>query len=77
MVLIRLKVLGILDDNLMGKFKIEKTIWRLLNDIEENVDLCKKAEVKKVPDDYLDGIISNYILTFARKTTFKIVNLIK
>lgn len=63
MVLIRLKELGILDDDLIEKLKIEKlekTTTKLLNVINGNVDLCKPAEVKKVPADYLDWVISNY-----------------
>lgn len=63
MVLIRLKSLGVLDDNTIDKLKlekIEKTISRLLNVICGNIDLCKPTEAKKVPVDYLEWVISNY-----------------
>lgn len=63
MVLIRLKSLGVLDDNTIDKLKlekIEKTISRLLNVIGGNIDLCKPTEAKKVPVDYLEWVISNY-----------------
>lgn len=63
MVLIRLKALGILDDILIDKLKLEKlekTTSRLLNAIGGNADLCKSTEAKKVPADYLEWVISNY-----------------
>ncbi len=63
MALIRLKELGILNNEVSNELKlekIEKTISRLLNAINGNVDLCKPAEVKKVPADYLEWVISNY-----------------
>jgi len=63
MVLIRLKALGILRNTSSDELKlekIEKTISRLLNAINGNVDLCKPAEVKKIPLDFLSWVISNY-----------------
>lgn len=63
MALIRLKALDILTDTLIDKLKIEKlekTIPRLLNAINGNVDLCKPMEVKKIPEEYLEWVISNY-----------------
>ncbi len=63
MVLIRLKALGILSNTSSDELKlekIEKTISRLLNAINGNVDLCKPAEVKKIPLDFLRWVISNY-----------------
>lgn len=63
MVLIRLNALGILNNTLIDELKlekIEKSISRLLNAINGNVDLCKPAEVKKVPADFLEWVISNY-----------------
>lgn len=63
MVLIRLKDLGILNNSLSNELKLEKMekkISRLLNAINGNVDLCKPAEVKKIPADYLEWVISNY-----------------
>ena len=62
-VLIRLKALGILDDILMDKLKLEKlekTTSRLLNAINGNIDLCKPTEAKRVPAEYLEWVISNY-----------------
>jgi Zn-dependent peptidase ImmA (M78 family) len=64
MVLIRLKALDILNDEIMEKLKqekLEKTATRLLNAISGNIDLCRPAEVKKVPAAYLEWVISNYI----------------
>jgi Zn-dependent peptidase ImmA (M78 family) len=63
MVLIRLKALGMLDDFLMDKLKLEKlekTTSRLLNAINGNIDLCKPTKAKKVPAEYLEWVISNY-----------------
>lgn len=63
MVLIRLKSLRIIDDNLLGKLKIEKmeqTTARLLNAINGNSDLCKPTSAKKIPAEYLEWVISNY-----------------
>lgn len=63
MALDRLEALGILNatlkDNLKTE-KIEKTVTKLLTAINGNVDLCKPTEVKKVPADYLEWVISNY-----------------
>ena len=63
MTLVRLKVLGKLNDNIYEKLKIQKheeTASKLLNAISGNVDLCKPREVKKVPAQYLEWVISNY-----------------
>lgn len=63
MALIRLKALGKLNDILTEKLKLEKlekTIPRLLNAINGNVDLCKAMEVKVIPEEYLEWVISNY-----------------
>jgi len=63
MTLIRLKALGIIDDTLLGKLKIEKmeqTTTRLLDAINGNSDLCKPSSVKKIPAEYLEWVISNY-----------------
>ena len=63
MALIRLKNLGVLNDSInsvLKREKIEKTISRLLNAINGNVDLCKPTEAKKIPVDYLEWVVSNY-----------------
>lgn len=63
MALIRLRDLGILNSTVSNDLKlekIEKTISKLLNAINGNVDLCKPADVKKVPAEYLEWVISNY-----------------
>ncbi len=63
MVLIRLSALGMLDDDAMDKLKLEKlenSATRLLSAINGNIDLCKPMEVKKVPAEYLEWVISNY-----------------
>ncbi len=63
MVLIRFKTLGIIDDILVNKLKVakmEQTTNHLLKTINGNVDLCKPTEVKKVPADYLEWVLSNY-----------------
>ncbi|WP_125154743.1 ImmA/IrrE family metallo-endopeptidase [Clostridium rectalis] len=63
MAIIRLKELRIFNNTVGNELKlekIEKKISRLLNAINGNVDLCKPAEVKKVPADYLEWVISNY-----------------
>ena len=63
MALIRLKALGKLDNANMDWLKFEKlenTATRLLNAINVNVDLCRSTEVKKVPAEYLEWVISNY-----------------
>lgn len=63
MVLVRLKALDVLDNDILDKLKLEKmekSTSRLLNAINGNVDLCKAAEVKKVPAEYLEWVISNY-----------------
>ena len=63
MVLVRLKALGILNDGIIEKLrmeKIEQTASKLLNVIGGNVELCKATEVKKVPAEFLEWVISNY-----------------
>jgi len=63
MVLVRLKSLEIIDENLLGKLRIEKaeqTTARLLNVINGNSDLCKASSAKKIPAEYLEWVISNY-----------------
>lgn len=63
MVLIRLKNLDVLNytvTSMLKSEKIEKTISKLLNAINGNIDLCKPAGVKKIPVDYLEWVISNY-----------------
>ncbi len=63
MVLNRLESLGILDGTLKDKLKLEKfekTTTRLLNAINGNIDLCKPMNVKRVPAEYLEWVISNY-----------------
>lgn len=63
MALIRLKFLKIIDENLLGKLrleKMEKTSTMLLNVINGNSDLCKPSTVKKIPAEYLEWVISNY-----------------
>lgn len=60
---IRLERLGLINNILSNELKvekIEKTTSRLLNAINGNVELCKVAEVKKIPLDYLLWVISNY-----------------
>ena len=64
MVLIRLRDLGILNDTMIHKLKLEKIerkISRLLNAINGNTDLCKPTEVKMIPFDYLEWVVSNYM----------------
>ncbi len=63
MTLIRLKAMGILSGKLLERLKlekIEKTTVMLLNAIKGNADLCKSAEAKKIPAEYLEWVISNY-----------------
>ncbi len=63
MVLIRLKNLGILNDTIISKLKlekIEKKISKLLSAINGNADLCKPTEVKMIPADYLEWVVFNY-----------------
>lgn len=62
-VYLRLKALGILNDGIIEKLRIEKieqTASKLLNVISGNVELCKATEVKKVPAEFLEWVISNY-----------------
>lgn len=63
MVLVRLRSLNILDDGHVGKLKIEKiehTATKLLGVIGGNVELCKKTELKKIPVEFIEWVISNY-----------------
>lgn len=63
MALVRLKALGLLDEDQFEKLqleKIEKTATKLLKAINGNVDLCTATEVKTVPAEYLEWAISNY-----------------
>ena len=63
MALVRLKSLGIIDENLLEKLKIlkmEQTTAKLLNAINGNADLCKSSSAKKIPAEYLEWVISNY-----------------
>ncbi|MEA4846516.1 MAG: ImmA/IrrE family metallo-endopeptidase [Clostridiaceae bacterium] len=63
MVLIRLKALKILGDAIIEKLKMEKieqTASKLLNVIGGNTELCKTTEVKKIPAEFLEWVISNY-----------------
>lgn len=63
MSLVRLKALYILDDKTIEKLtaeKIEQTATKLLSVIGGNVNLCKAAEVKRVPTEFLEWVISNY-----------------
>jgi Zn-dependent peptidase ImmA (M78 family) len=63
MALVRLKALKILDDAIIEKLKIDKieqTASKLLKVIGGNTDLCKAAEVKKVPVEFLEWVITNY-----------------
>jgi Zn-dependent peptidase ImmA (M78 family) len=63
MVLTRLKSLGFLSDEVVEKLRIEKiehTATKLLGVIGGNVELCKKTEVKKIPAEFIEWVISNY-----------------
>lgn len=63
MVLIRLKALDVLNDEIIEKLKIEKieqTASKLLNVIGGNTELCKSVESKKIPAEFLEWVISNY-----------------
>ena len=63
MTLIRLYSLGIIDEYLKGKLKIEKmeqTTAKLLNAINGNSDLCRVSLAKKIPAEYLEWVIYNY-----------------
>lgn len=63
MVLIRLKDLGVLTDRVRKKLaleKVENKISKLLGAINGDIDLCKITNVKKVPAEYLEWVISNY-----------------
>lgn len=74
MALVRLKTLGIIDDYLLARLRIEKvqqTATRLLKVIGGNSDLCKSADVKKVPAEYLEWVISNYTEKLIPKTSLE------
>ena len=63
MVLVRLKILNLLNDEHVEKLKIEKiehTAKKLLSVIGGNIDLCKKTELKKIPVEFIEWVISNY-----------------
>lgn len=63
MVLIRLKAMNILSEDMVEKLrneKMEQTASKLLNVIGGNVNLCKSTEVKKIPSEFLEWVISNY-----------------
>ncbi|HHX24595.1 MAG: ImmA/IrrE family metallo-endopeptidase [Tepidanaerobacteraceae bacterium] len=63
MALIRLEALCILDGVVIENLKLEKaekTVSSLLKVINGNIDLCKATEVKRIPAEYLEWVISNY-----------------
>lgn len=60
MVLNRLEALGILNNTLKDKFKLEKAVSRWLKAINGNIELCKPTYAKRVPAEYLEWVISNY-----------------
>lgn len=63
MTLIRLKALGLINDRILEDLqleKMEKTTTKLLNAIKGNADLCKPSDIKKIPAEYLEWVISNY-----------------
>lgn len=63
MVLKRLHTLNIISDPVYENLKLEKrerTTSNLLKAINGNLDLCKPAEAKKIPAEYLEWVISNY-----------------
>ena len=63
MTLIRLKALNILNNAIIEKLKIDKieqTASKLLSVIGGSTKLCKASEVKKVPTEYLEWVITNY-----------------
>lgn len=74
MALIRLKSLEIIDENLLGKLRIEKmeqTTAKLLKAINGNSDLCKSSSAKKIPAEYLEWVISNYTEKLIPKKSLK------
>lgn len=63
MVLIRLKELGYIDEKIMDILRLEKTeqtATKLLSVIGGNIDLCRPTEVKHIPAEFLEWVISNY-----------------
>jgi Zn-dependent peptidase ImmA (M78 family) len=63
MVLVRLKALNIITEAKFNELKLEKTTKtaaKLLNAINGNSDLCRAAEARKIPAEYLEWVISNY-----------------
>lgn len=72
MVLVRLKALNILNEEIIGKLKnekIEQTASKLLTVIGGNTELCKSAEAKKIPAEFLEWVISNYNEKLIPKTS--------
>lgn len=72
MALIRLKALNILNEVIIEKLKIDKieqTASKLLNVIGGNTELCKAAEAKKVPAEFLEWVITNYNEKLIPKTS--------
>jgi Zn-dependent peptidase ImmA (M78 family) len=63
MVLNRLRAINVIDEEIYEKLKLEKmekTTSKLLNVINGNIGLCIPADVKKLPAEYLEWVISNY-----------------
>jgi hypothetical protein len=53
----------VIDEEIYEKLKLEKmekTTSKLLNVINGNIGLCIPADVKKLPAEYLEWVISNY-----------------
>jgi len=72
MTLIRLKALNILDDAIIEKLrndKIKHTATKLLCVIGGNIELCKATEVKKVPAEFFEWVITNYNEKLIPKTS--------
>lgn len=63
MAVIRLKALNLIDGNLYDKLILEKrerTATKFLSIISGNIDLCKSSEVKTIPAEFIEWVISNY-----------------
>ncbi len=72
MALVRLRALNILNDTIIDKLKIDKieqTASKLLNVIGGNTELCRAAEAKKVPAEFLEWVITNYNEKLIPKTS--------